>query len=140
MIPVFYIGSGCGEIHLKMSKACSVNIKIDADKFRPRYASRAHNYTGIVERVLVNNVEQPGFVGCRVSYFLLAELYKISTGEDLKYRSIVSARTNLAAVQKLIEELAPDLHIDFKPTEKVNPEVEYSIDDQIFNFWMKNNV
>lgn len=138
MNPVFYIGSGCGEIHLKMSKACSVNIKIDTDRFSlPRSVRR---YTGIAQRVLVNGIEQPEFVGRRVSYFLLAELYKISTGEDLKYRSIASARTNLEAVQKLIEELAPDLHIDFKPIEKVKPEVEYSVDDQIFNFWVKNNV
>lgn len=139
MNPVFYIGTGSGEIHLKMSKACHINIKIDTDKFKPRYAP-LWRYTGIAQRVLVNGIEQPEFVGRRVSYFLLAELYKISTGEDLKYRSIASARTNLEAVQKLIEELAPDLHIDFKPIEKVKPEVEYSVEDQIFNFWMKNNV
>lgn len=137
MNPVFYIGSGCGEIHLKINKSMNFTIKIgEKGTPRPHY----NHFNGLVDKAIINGLEFPELRGRRISYTLISEMYKISTGEELKYRSIVSARTNLEAVQKLIEELAPDLHIDFKPIEKVKPEVEYSIDDQIFNFWVKNNV
>lgn len=138
MTPVFYIGSGCGEIHLKMDNGNSVNIKISSSS-RHRYSVAPRFFTGLAEKVTVNGIEQPEFFNRRITYVLLAELYKLSTGETLKYGSIFSGRNNLKKVQELIKEMAPDLHINFKPMEQIGKiELDYSIDDQIFNAWVKN--
>lgn len=141
MNPVFYIGSGCGEIHLKMDNGHSVNIKIATAGSSQRYLSRTPAYNGIAEKVTVNGVDQPNFVNRRITYTLLNELYKIATGEYIKYGSIFSGRNNIPKVKELIQLMAPDLHIDFKLMKEISkPKAEYSVDDQIFNFWMKNNV
>lgn len=142
MIPVFYIGSGCGEIHLKMSKEHSITIKVGINGPDRRYSPRLSDFNGIASRVIVNgvNCDSPEIMGRKITYNLLSDLYRLSTGEHLKYRSIVSARTNIEKVQELIGLMAPDLHIDFKSSEDIKKEDEWSIDDQIFNFWVNKNV
>lgn len=131
MTPVFYIGNGCGEIHLKMDKQHDVTIKVSS-------ISRGvgKSFTGKADKVIINGISYPELEGRIVTYTLLREAYRISVGTELKYGSVVSARTNLAAVQRIIEEVAPSLFIDFKPRPVELQNI--SIDDQIFNAWVKN--
>ncbi len=131
MIPVFYIGNGCGEIHLKMDKQHNVTIKVSSISrgFRKSFMGKA-------DKVTINGILYPEFEGRIVTYTLLCEVYRISVGKELKYGSVISARTNLVAVQKIIEEVAPSLFINFKP--KPVEIQNISIDDQIFNAWVKN--
>lgn len=131
MIPVFYIGNGCGEIHLKMDKQHNATIKVSST-----FKGVRKSFTGKADKVIINDISYPEFEGRIVTYTLLREVYRASVGKELKYGSIVSARTNLVAVQRIIEEVAPSLFIDFKPrpVELQN----MSIDDQIFNAWVKN--
>lgn len=142
MIPVFYIGSGSGEIHLKMSKEHSITIKVGINGPDRQYSPRLSDFNGKASRVTINgvNINSPEIMGRRITYNLISDLYRLSTGEPLKYNSIVSARTNIEKVQELIALMTPDLHIEFKLPENIKPEVEYTIDEQIFNFWVNKNV
>lgn len=135
MIPVFYIGDGCGEIHLKMDKEHHFTIKVKKIRKDPR--SRHEHFDGTIKSLEINGVDcSERYEGHRVTYPLLCQIYKDSTGHNLKYRSVVSARTNLEKVKEVIEIVAPDLRIDFKMPEKEPKANPISVDDQIFNFWI----
>lgn len=139
MNPVFYIGSGSGEIHLKMDNDLSVNIKIGIIGQNCRYSHKTTLYNGLAEKVTINGVEYPEFVDRHVTYPLLAELYELATGYKLKYGSIISSRYNIEKLQGIIKEVCPSLFIEFKSCEEIK-KINAPIEDQIFNYWMDKNV
>ncbi|QOI66514.1 hypothetical protein [Erwinia phage FBB1] len=139
MNPVFYIGSGSGEIHLKMENDLSVDIKIGIIGPNYRYSHKTSVYSGQAEKVKVNGVDQPEFVNRHVTYTLLAELYELATGYKLKYGSIISSRYNIEKIQEIIKEVCPSLSIEFRPCETIK-KINAPIEDQIFNYWMDKNV
>lgn len=139
MNPIFYIGSGSGEVHLKIDTDVSVSIKIGVIGPNCRYSHKTRVYTGRAEKVTVNGVDRPEFVDLHVTYPLLAELYELATGYKLKYGSIISSRYNIEKLQEIIREVCPNLFIEFKSCEEIN-KINTPIEDQIFNYWMDKNV
>lgn len=134
MIPVFYIGDVSGEIHVKSDDG-SFTIKVN--KSHKTNHSRRATYDGTVKSLIINGVDcSERYKEHTITYPLLCTIYKKATGENLKYRSILSARNNLERVQEIIAEMAPSLRIDFAEMKKA-VKSPVSIDDQIFEFWVK---